>query len=179
VLICLSGGSSEPLLSSPHPFFIFTEPNKLIANANLRNAVSLSPKFRDLTRRDHKLAASSPLQSSPHKGSMASGKVAQCSRGGHRKVRRQSTPERVNTARPDERHFNFALKQVNALEELPRLHSPSPIRQPSGGYTTTLMNSAMGPQRPRRQCHSFKDRQAQGPWGKVNISHLGLGSIER
>jgi hypothetical protein len=50
---------------------------------------------------------------------MASGKVAQCNRGGHRKVRRQSTPERVNTARPDEGHFNFALKQVNALEELP------------------------------------------------------------
>lgn len=50
---------------------------------------------------------------------MASGKAAQHGRGGHRKVRRHSTPERINTARPDEEHFNVALAQVNALEELP------------------------------------------------------------
>lgn len=50
---------------------------------------------------------------------MASGKAAQHGRGGHRKVRRHSTPERINTARPDEEHLNVALEQVNALEELP------------------------------------------------------------
>jgi hypothetical protein len=50
---------------------------------------------------------------------MPSKKEAQHSRGGHRKGRRHSSPERINTARADEKHYNMALHQVNAADDLP------------------------------------------------------------
>ena len=50
---------------------------------------------------------------------MPSNKEAQHSRGGHRKSRRHSSPERINTARADEEHYGLALKQVNGEDELP------------------------------------------------------------
>jgi hypothetical protein len=50
---------------------------------------------------------------------MPSKKEAQHSRGGHRQGRRHSSPERVNTARADEEHYNMALQQVNAEDDLP------------------------------------------------------------
>jgi hypothetical protein len=50
---------------------------------------------------------------------MPSSKEPQHGRGGHRKGRCHSSPERVNTARPDEEHCNMALQLVNAVDELP------------------------------------------------------------
>ena len=50
---------------------------------------------------------------------MPSRKEAQHNRGGFRKARRHSSPERVNTARPDEEHCNLALQQINAEDEMP------------------------------------------------------------
>lgn len=40
-------------------------------------------------------------------------------RAGHRKSRHHSSPERVNTARADEKYCNIALQHVNAVEKLP------------------------------------------------------------
>ena len=49
---------------------------------------------------------------------MPSRTEAKHDRSGPRLGRRHSSPERVNTARPDEEHCNLALEQVNAEEEL-------------------------------------------------------------
>jgi hypothetical protein len=52
---------------------------------------------------------------------MPSRKEAQPGRIGHRKDRRHSSTERVNTTRADDEHFNAALQQINTVGDLPAL----------------------------------------------------------
>jgi hypothetical protein len=52
---------------------------------------------------------------------MPSRKEAQPGRIGHRRDRRHSSTERVNTTRADDEHFNAALQQINAVGDLPAL----------------------------------------------------------
>ena len=102
------------------------------------------------------------------------GKDAQYGRGGHRKVRQHSTPERANTARADEEQCNIALLQVNALDESPpcadsptiqrlqhEIHEPSEDTATDQPQMPFLHRPTSSGLLPEGECFKFQTRQSR------------------
>src|SRR5437868_1611458 len=127
--------------------------------------------------------AASSFPSSP-KASMPSRKEAQPGRIGHRKDRRHSSIERVNTARADNEHCNAALQQVNTVDDLPALdavefsatESPTLRRLQHPAYE---LSEGPGRQSTSPISHYSKDEKVQCRCQKMKASLSELVRIDR
>jgi len=88
---------------------------------------------------------------------MPSRKEAQPGRIGHRKDRRHSSTERVNTTRADDEHCNTALQQINAMDDIP----DSDAIEFSATESPTL-------RRPQHPAYELSEKPT------VNQSHISL-----